>query len=105
MSRICSGNRTRTCDLWVMSPTSYQLLHPAIIRVPFFDFDFEPEPEELSSTPISPPNWECKGRAFLIKSYYCFKYFTINFPAFSEAPGPPISWANFSYSFKIVGRS
>ncbi len=26
----CSGNRTRTCDLRVMSPTSYQLLHPAI---------------------------------------------------------------------------
>ena len=25
-----SGNRTRTCDLWVMSPTSYQLLHPAL---------------------------------------------------------------------------
>ena len=25
-----SGNRTRTCDLRVMSPTSYQLLHPAI---------------------------------------------------------------------------
>ena len=26
-----SGDRTRTCDLWVMSPTSYQLLHPAIL--------------------------------------------------------------------------
>jgi hypothetical protein len=25
------GDKTRTCDLWVMSPTSYQLLHPAII--------------------------------------------------------------------------
>ena len=25
----CSGDKTRTCDLWVMSPTSYQLLHPA----------------------------------------------------------------------------
>src|SRR6056297_3807770 len=25
-----SGGRTRTYDLWVMSPTSYQLLHPAI---------------------------------------------------------------------------
>ena len=24
------GGRTRTCDLRVMSPTSYQLLHPAI---------------------------------------------------------------------------
>lgn len=24
-----SGNTTRTCDLWVMSPASYQLLHPA----------------------------------------------------------------------------
>ena len=27
---FCSGNRTRTCDLWVMSPTSCQLLHPAV---------------------------------------------------------------------------
>ncbi len=26
----CCGGRTRTYDLWVMSPTSYQLLHPAI---------------------------------------------------------------------------
>ena len=25
-----SGGRTRTSDLWVMSPTSCQLLHPAI---------------------------------------------------------------------------
>jgi hypothetical protein len=25
-----SGDRTRTCGLWVMSPTSYQLLHPAL---------------------------------------------------------------------------
>ena len=25
-----SGDRTRTCDLWVMSPTSCQLLHPAM---------------------------------------------------------------------------
>ncbi len=28
---LCSsGGRTRTDDLWVMSPTSYQLLHPAV---------------------------------------------------------------------------
>jgi hypothetical protein len=27
---FCSGSRTRTYDLRVMSPTSYQLLHPAI---------------------------------------------------------------------------
>ncbi len=27
---LCSGDTTRTCDLRVMSPTSYQLLHPAI---------------------------------------------------------------------------
>ena len=32
----CSGNRTRTCDLWVMSPTSYQLLHPAIYQLQLF---------------------------------------------------------------------
>ena len=28
----CSGGKTRTYDLWVMSPTSYQLLHPAILE-------------------------------------------------------------------------
>ncbi len=28
-----SGDRTRTCDLWVMSPTSYQLLHPAVFTI------------------------------------------------------------------------
>jgi hypothetical protein len=27
---VCSGGRIRTFDLRVMSPTSYQLLHPAI---------------------------------------------------------------------------
>ena len=27
---LSSGGRTRTSDLWVMSPTSYQLLHSAI---------------------------------------------------------------------------
>lgn len=27
---LCSGSWTRTSDLWVMSPTSYQLLHPAV---------------------------------------------------------------------------
>ena len=26
---ISCGDKTRTCDLRVMSPTSYQLLHPA----------------------------------------------------------------------------
>ncbi len=29
---LSSGGRTRTSDLWVMSPTSCQLLHSAIIR-------------------------------------------------------------------------
>ena len=28
------GRRTRTSDLRVMSPTSYQLLYPAIFKVP-----------------------------------------------------------------------
>ena len=31
-SKNGSGGRIRTCDLWVMSPTSYQLLHPATNR-------------------------------------------------------------------------
>ena len=32
---LSSGDPTRTDDLWVMSPTSYQLLHPAIYLVTF----------------------------------------------------------------------
>ena len=28
--RFCCGGKTRTYDLWVMSPTSYQLLHSAM---------------------------------------------------------------------------
>ncbi len=44
-----SGNRTRTCDLWVMSPTSYQLLHPAIIMglQRYGDFKQEQEMQQL----------------------------------------------------------
>jgi hypothetical protein len=34
---LCSGGPTRTDDLRVMSPTSYQLLHPALL---FFDTPF-----------------------------------------------------------------
>ena len=38
----CSGDRTRTCGLRVMSPTSYQLLHPAIYLetccFPYWDY-------------------------------------------------------------------
>jgi hypothetical protein len=30
---LSSGDKTRTCDLWVMSPTSYQLLHPAVFYI------------------------------------------------------------------------
>ena len=30
---LSCGSRTRTSDLWVMSPTSYQLLHPAMFFV------------------------------------------------------------------------
>ena len=30
MAPLRSGGRIRTCDLRVMSPVSYQLLHPAI---------------------------------------------------------------------------
>ena len=31
-SVFSSGGPTRTSDLWVMSPTSYQLLYPAMYR-------------------------------------------------------------------------
>lgn len=32
------GGRTRTYDLWVMSPTSYQLLHPAMLYIVLNNF-------------------------------------------------------------------
>ena len=35
----CSGGQTRTDDLRVMSPTSYQLLHPAMCPVPQKQWD------------------------------------------------------------------
>ena len=37
----CSGDTTRTCDLRVMSPTSYQLLHPAIYLYCLFQIILE----------------------------------------------------------------
>ena len=46
---MSSGDRIRTCDLWVMSPTSYQLLYPAIQL-------------DTSIPPIS----NCKGTTFLL---------------------------------------
>ena len=33
---LSSGNRTRTCDLRVMSPTSCLLLYPAMFRVQIY---------------------------------------------------------------------
>ena len=39
---LCSGDTTRTCGLRVMSPTSYQLLHPAIyLLLLLFYFNLE----------------------------------------------------------------
>ena len=41
----CSGDRTRTDGLRVMSPTSYQLLHPAIylsLLLHYFNLRFDP---------------------------------------------------------------
>ena len=35
---ISSGDQTRTDDLRVMSPTSYQLLHPAIFYIIYLFF-------------------------------------------------------------------
>ena len=35
---LCSGGRTRTCDLRVMSPTSYRLLYPAVLDCKSMDF-------------------------------------------------------------------
>ncbi len=43
------GGRTRTCDLWVMSPTSYQLLYSAVSMAE--DEGFEP-PRRLLDLPV-----------------------------------------------------
>ena len=34
----CCGGRTRTYDLWVMSPTSYQLLHPRDLEAQIYTY-------------------------------------------------------------------
>ncbi len=47
---LSSGDRTRTYDLWVMSPASYQLLHPAML-------------------------WDCKGKKKSIRCKMFFKFF------------------------------
>ena len=45
---LCSGDRTRTCDLRVMSPTSSQLLHPAMyLSLLYFNFYSGYSPDEL----------------------------------------------------------
>ena len=44
----CSGDRTRTCDLRVMSPTSSQLLHPAMyLSLLYFNLFSGYSPDEL----------------------------------------------------------
>ena len=45
---LCSGDRTRTCDLRVMSPTSSQLLHPAMyLSLLYFNLFSGYSPDEL----------------------------------------------------------
>ena len=48
-----SGDKTRTCDLWVMSPTSYQLLHPAIYFFPLSSPDSDLCPPQADMSPTS----------------------------------------------------
>ncbi len=43
-----SGGQTRTDDLWVMSPTSYQLLHPAIYFLEIICLNHLPFGEKIS---------------------------------------------------------
>ena len=38
LRELCSGRRTRTSGLRVMSPTSYQLLYPAILDCKYTDY-------------------------------------------------------------------
>ncbi len=45
---ISSGGRTRTCDLWVMSPTSCHLLHPAMGNSYVFPGGIEPPASSVS---------------------------------------------------------
>src|SRR5438046_2621887 len=34
LSHLCSGDRIRTCDLWVMSPASYRAAPPRVVVGP-----------------------------------------------------------------------
>ncbi len=60
-----SGDRTRTYDLWVMSPTSYQLLHPAMYFIIFLRTFIFVEPFQLL-LPIAPDNYR-DGTAIYFK--------------------------------------
>ena len=55
LSLFLPAGLTRTDDLWVMSPTSYQLLHSAMLC-----FDYE-----------------CKGTTFFFNSKYFSSIFSI----------------------------
>lgn len=48
------GGGNRIPDLWVMSPTSYQLLHPAIVMVGGIGFEpMKAKPADLQSAPFN----------------------------------------------------
>src|SRR5687768_5839483 len=59
---MSSGDKTRTCDLWVMSPTSYQLLHPAVCYSKLKGFRCQ-----FSSCFF---NWRTKVEPWLLKNKY-----------------------------------
>ena len=66
---LSSGDKTRTCDLWVMSPTSYQLLHPAIyFSDNFFIYTVLNRQTKLRvSLPIKKPEFLSKSSVFLLR--------------------------------------
>ena len=54
VKKFGSGGRTLTYDLRVMSPTSYQLLHPAIVMVGGIGFEpMKAKPADLQSAPFN----------------------------------------------------
>src|SRR5688572_22704851 len=63
-----SGDKTRTCDLWVMSPTSYQLLHPAML---VFDLIFVAFPQIVcKSRPLTFKKQVTFAKSFMVSSSF-----------------------------------
>ena len=57
----CCGNRTRTCDLLVMSQTSYQLLHSAMVEIRSWTWTNDLAITSRALYQLSYYDFDCKG--------------------------------------------